>query len=47
MFGFVGLDLRQHVESGRRPFLHLRCQLKSNNWNKFYEMVLAEYAAGY
>lgn len=28
-------------------FLHLRCQLKSNNWNKFYEMVLAEYAAGH
>jgi hypothetical protein len=26
-------------------FLHLRCQLKSNNWNNFYETLLRDYAA--
>jgi hypothetical protein len=35
------------LKENAEGFLHLRCQLKSNNWNKFYEMVLAEYAAGY
>lgn len=35
------------LKENAEGFLHLRCQLKSNNWNKFYEMVLEEYAAGY
>lgn len=34
--------LRENAEG----FLHLRCQLKSNNWNEFYKTILAEYAAG-